>query len=104
MIRRPPRSTLFPYTTLFRSHEDRDEVERRRPDNRRGRRQDPGRDDRGNGVRRVVEPVDEVERERDEDDREDEPGGIGHQACLMVMDSSTLATSSPWSSVVSRLS
>src|SRR5262247_4655573 len=24
MIRRPPRSTLFPYTTLFRSHHDRD--------------------------------------------------------------------------------
>src|SRR2546430_10504252 len=24
MIRRPPRSTLFPYTTLFRSHENRD--------------------------------------------------------------------------------
>src|SRR5437764_9138290 len=24
MIRRPPRSTLFPYTTLFRSFEDRD--------------------------------------------------------------------------------
>src|SRR3712207_8507376 len=24
MIRRPPRSTLFPYTTLFRSGEDRD--------------------------------------------------------------------------------
>src|SRR3712207_8442022 len=23
MIRRPPRSTLFPYTTLFRSHEGR---------------------------------------------------------------------------------
>src|SRR3989442_4575948 len=23
MIRRPPRSTLFPYTTLFRSHTDR---------------------------------------------------------------------------------
>src|SRR2546422_1128764 len=23
MIRRPPRSTLFPYTTLFRSHENR---------------------------------------------------------------------------------
>src|SRR2546422_6461114 len=29
MIRRPPRSTLFPYTTLFRSVEDRrDDVER----------------------------------------------------------------------------
>src|SRR3712207_7770640 len=27
MIRRPPRSTLFPYTTLFRSHR----VERRHP-------------------------------------------------------------------------
>src|SRR3989442_8727937 len=24
MIRRPPRSTLFPYTTLFRSHQERD--------------------------------------------------------------------------------
>src|SRR2546430_12483591 len=27
MIRRPPRSTLFPYTTLFRSHESHDEVD-----------------------------------------------------------------------------
>src|SRR3712207_2365512 len=27
MIRRPPRSTLFPYTTLFRSSEDRTGVE-----------------------------------------------------------------------------
>src|SRR5256885_12197722 len=26
MIRRPPRSTLFPYTTLFRSHSDADFV------------------------------------------------------------------------------
>src|SRR3712207_8527744 len=25
MIRRPPRSTLFPYTTLFRSQKDRDQ-------------------------------------------------------------------------------
>src|SRR2546430_9890609 len=37
MIRRPPRSTLFPYTTLFRSHaelpdrEERDERERMHP-------------------------------------------------------------------------
>src|SRR3712207_8937640 len=29
MIRRPPRSTLFPYTTLFRSGRDRQEGERR---------------------------------------------------------------------------
>src|SRR3712207_7524750 len=27
MIRRPPRSTLFPYTTLFRSHVRADEVQ-----------------------------------------------------------------------------
>src|SRR5258708_18637039 len=30
MIRRPPRSTLFPYTTLFRSHFDFDSERRRR--------------------------------------------------------------------------
>src|SRR5256885_12126646 len=28
MIRRPPRSTLFPYTTLFRSHVEDDDVVR----------------------------------------------------------------------------
>src|SRR2546430_11342236 len=28
MIRRPPRSTLFPYTTLFRSHSDAGQQER----------------------------------------------------------------------------
>src|SRR3712207_7986028 len=40
MIRRPPRSTLFPYTTLFRSHEareDEDHDERRRGDHPAGR-------------------------------------------------------------------
>src|SRR3712207_8381145 len=30
MIRRPPRSTLFPYTTLFRSPRRRDEIHRPR--------------------------------------------------------------------------
>src|SRR3989449_11614162 len=29
MIRRPPRSTLFPYTTLFRSHPEPEKGERR---------------------------------------------------------------------------
>src|SRR3712207_7901574 len=32
MIRRPPRSTLFPYTTLFRSHARRGEELQRRQD------------------------------------------------------------------------
>src|SRR2546422_2409372 len=36
MIRRPPRSTLFPYTTLFRSRDA-------RPDRRPGRARAPGR-------------------------------------------------------------
>src|SRR2546427_5414250 len=31
MIRRPPRSTLFPYTTLFRSRARRRRIGRRRP-------------------------------------------------------------------------
>src|SRR2546427_9624814 len=31
MIRRPPRSTLFPYTTLFRSHHQPRDRERRQP-------------------------------------------------------------------------
>src|SRR5258708_36921556 len=30
MIRRPPRSTLFPYTTLFRSHDRAEDDERHR--------------------------------------------------------------------------
>src|SRR5215510_1241395 len=38
MIRRPPRSTLFPYTTLFRSHRAREpRRSRHRPDHRRRR-------------------------------------------------------------------
>src|SRR5690349_22592283 len=36
MIRRPPRSTLFPYTTLFRSGRAQPPVGRRRPRARRG--------------------------------------------------------------------
>src|SRR3712207_7290931 len=37
MIRRPPRSTLFPYTTLFRSPARRNQREGRRLQGRRGR-------------------------------------------------------------------
>src|SRR3712207_7325522 len=53
MIRRPPRSTLFPYTTLFRS--------RRREDD--GRAVDPGlpgraRGERPAGARRLVDDRD----------------------------------------------
>src|SRR2546430_12722592 len=43
MIRRPPRSTLFPYTTLFRSGQDRDPGQ--------------GRDPRAGSARRRVPPA-----------------------------------------------
>src|SRR3712207_8296845 len=69
MIRRPPRSTLFPYTTLFRSHAVRQEGhhhgeaagQRRvghRPRRVRARRQEGHRHHRGGGgprLRGVVE-------------------------------------------------
>src|SRR3712207_7625413 len=38
MIRRPPRSTLFPYTTLFRSVVARDDLQHHRSRRRRGHR------------------------------------------------------------------
>src|SRR3712207_8719184 len=40
MIRRPPRSTLFPYTTLFRSHDRRARTTRRVSVDSRGRQAD----------------------------------------------------------------
>src|SRR2546422_4879914 len=45
MIRRPPRSTLFPYTTLFRSHPARHR--RRRAAHPRAGRAEPAGADRG---------------------------------------------------------
>src|ERR1043166_7139836 len=65
MIRRPPRSTLFPYTTLFRSHLRLrlDDVERRE---RRGgrRRRDRRREDQR--ARVVLHVVDHALRPGDE--------------------------------------
>src|SRR2546427_9514270 len=51
MIRRPPRSTLFPYTTLFRSESDRANVETRDVQSRPRR---TSRDVRLNGFSRVA--------------------------------------------------
>src|SRR5256885_9115359 len=56
MIRRPPRSTLFPYTTLFRSHHDR-EGERDLP---------PGRADDGELRRRFWHLVSRRSRRQEE--------------------------------------
>src|SRR2546430_2896615 len=72
MIRRPPRSTLFPYTTLFRSFRlvERQPVDpgRCRPD-RRGLRDDVADDARGGvpgaaRVDRVRQPADHGQLDR----------------------------------------
>src|SRR2546426_6981151 len=55
MIRRPPRSTLFPYTTLFRSVVERNDVEDRRPEENREGERNP-RTDQPRSARRVPEP------------------------------------------------
>src|SRR3712207_7064148 len=52
MIRRPPRSTLFPYTTLFRSGRRGAPRRSRGPDGRRARRRQPGHDAGGRPARR----------------------------------------------------
>src|SRR2546422_5151552 len=61
MIRRPPRSTLFPYTTLFRSREGRcDGGGLRRVDVL--RREHPARDDQSrHGVHRSEEHTSELQ-------------------------------------------
>src|SRR3712207_7895637 len=53
MIRRPPRSTLFPYTTLFRSGEERDQRLRRQVTGRAG-----GEGAAAEAARRRVEDAD----------------------------------------------
>src|SRR2546426_12468963 len=72
MIRRPPRSTLFPYTTLFRSHLLRREAPGRRP------REEPDRVAEGRvgpAVRRPrLEAPADFERDRVGDERLDDLG------------------------------
>src|SRR5258707_11336037 len=75
MIRRPPRSTLFPYTTLFRSDFDRFESDtgvvaglvpatpnvKARSRNNRGGRDKPGHDPRGRSDARSEEHTSELQ-------------------------------------------
>src|SRR2546430_13256158 len=60
MIRRPPRSTLFPYTTLFRSREPEPRIVQA-PEDPRG---EPGHDERGVVEIRVCRELDARERRR----------------------------------------
>src|SRR3712207_8643740 len=65
MIRRPPRSTLFPYTTLFRSRrdvgEEPREVRAAQPRGIRGDHEGSGRDRRPPGVDRSEEHTSELQ-------------------------------------------
>src|SRR2546426_4538436 len=74
MIRRPPRSTLFPYTTLFRSHE--------------GRKEAPHEVERAEQVAHplVRERHHQVEREQavTEGERDDEDGGLAADAVAVL--------------------
>src|SRR5258708_29793251 len=63
MIRRPPRSTLFPYTTLFRSQRDYRSKSNRVHGTRRGGRHRPedGRPDPCRGIFRSEEHTSELQ-------------------------------------------
>src|SRR2546427_5317742 len=65
MIRRPPRSTLFPYTTLFRSHQGLAAEGRRRA--RRARQRGGTAVQRRRGARRVAGPRDGQRETRSEE-------------------------------------
>src|SRR2546425_2232821 len=85
MIRRPPRSTLFPYTTLFRSHGQSD----RGLSQRRGRARDPRplcRGFRGRSARHVWrEPRDERRRSRSEE-HTSELQSLAYLVCRLLLE------------------
>src|SRR5256885_6943673 len=64
MIRRPPRSTLFPYTTLFRSHHRLNRADPKSPGQRAQQRHDSG-DGKGPEIMSSA-PKDEARQHRSE--------------------------------------
>src|SRR3712207_7962971 len=64
MIRRPPRSTLFPYTTLFRSHESCGKCVPCRVGSRKAENILVELLERGGGAADVDERIDELEEDR----------------------------------------
>src|SRR2546430_11607996 len=72
MIRRPPRSTLFPYTTLFRSCDGEQRDRERREDDERP-------DDRPETAARRNEMPEGVDRPRMRRQVSDDPQPIRHQ-------------------------
>src|SRR5688572_32277186 len=86
-IRRPPRSTLFPYTTLFRSHGTRDTGHGTRK---------PGTRDAGSGVRW---PSDGYARDRHRQLRSEEHTSElqsqSNLVCRLLLEKKKKKTSSP---------
>src|SRR5258708_25044923 len=72
MIRRPPRSTLFPYTTLFRSPRPRDDAQVQDPGVRRAHQHRAQRD-------AVAHDVDGGDRDLGEPDRKSTRLNSSHQ-------------------------
>src|SRR5256885_10735018 len=81
MIRRPPRSTLFPYTTLFRSHDHgQDQVTAQKGDHERANRKGDG------GVVDVLlgMPGPENQKNHDHHDRSEEHTSELQSPCNLV--------------------
>src|SRR3712207_7427449 len=86
MIRRPPRSTLFPYTTLFRSHRGRGVALHRLVVHvylvdGRGRRRDEGLNGRG-----VAEPADERALELRSEEHTSELQSRQYLVCRLLLE------------------
>src|SRR3989442_5730688 len=86
MIRRPPRSTLFPYTTLFRS---RSEVTSKGPENSRGL-QSPGEGFyfEGGNLLDFIKKVPALEIERSEE-HTSELQSRPHLVCRLLLEKKT---------------
>src|SRR3712207_6996632 len=100
MIRRPPRSTLFPYTTLFRSHERRDDLAvglTRRAvgsevdDRRFGRRALALRRDTGADRRRTV-PAAVARRARRSEEHTSELQSRQYLVCRLLLEKKNILT------------
>src|SRR2546425_5433346 len=81
MIRRPPRSTLFPYTTLFRSHAVRGTV-----------RALPAGSGRGRGPRPAVHPAC---RSRRSEEHTSELQSLAYLVCRLLLEKKKLQAEQP---------
>src|SRR5687767_16029655 len=82
MIRRPPRSTLFPYTTLFRSHRSREQ----RPHGGEGKRSGQWNRD-GRGERRLdVHAERELQRYGRSEEHTSELQSLAYLVCRLLLE------------------